>query len=107
MEFAIDWEKETAETIHNLRELLRLDTTNPPGNELPAILFIKDIFERNGFPEESIQLLDVGQNRGNIVVRLKGDGTARPLLLTGHVDVVKPVVLHAFSYSLESLVKSQ
>jgi acetylornithine deacetylase/succinyl-diaminopimelate desuccinylase-like protein len=88
MEFMIDWEKETAETIQNLSGLLQLDTTNPPGNELPAILLIKEIFERNGFPEESIQLLDVGQNRGNIVVRLKGDGTSRPLLLTGHVDVV-------------------
>ncbi len=88
MDYEINWEKETAETIQNLGALIRLDTTNPPGNELPAILLIKDIFERNGFPEESIKLLEVGQNRGNIVVRLKGDGTERPLLLTGHVDVV-------------------
>ena len=88
MDFVNDWEKETNETIHNLGALLRLDTTNPPGNELPAILLIKDIFERNGFPEEAIQLLEVGHNRGNIVVRLRGDGTERPLLLTGHVDVV-------------------
>jgi acetylornithine deacetylase/succinyl-diaminopimelate desuccinylase-like protein len=84
----LDWKSATAETVENLQRLVRIDTTNPPGNELPAVLLVKDILLQNGFPEEHIQVLEAAPGRANLVARLRGDGSQRPLLLSGHVDVV-------------------
>ena len=78
----------TAETVEFLSRLLRVNTTNPPGNELPAILLIRDHLAANGFLPENIQILESGPNRANLIVRLPGDGSQRPLMLSGHVDVV-------------------
>lgn len=84
----LDWKAATAETVENIQRLVRIDTTNPPGNELPAVLLIKDILLQNGFPADNIQVLESAPGRANLVARLHGDGTKRPLLLSGHVDVV-------------------
>jgi acetylornithine deacetylase/succinyl-diaminopimelate desuccinylase-like protein len=78
----------TAETVDTLSRLLQVNTTNPPGNELPAILLIREILEANGFPQENIQIIESGPNRANLIARLTGDGSQRPLMLSGHVDVV-------------------
>jgi acetylornithine deacetylase/succinyl-diaminopimelate desuccinylase-like protein len=78
----------TAETVEFLSRLLRVNTTNPPGNELPAILLIRDHLAANGFPPENIQVIESGPNRANLIARLPGDGSQRPLMLSGHVDVV-------------------
>jgi acetylornithine deacetylase/succinyl-diaminopimelate desuccinylase-like protein len=84
----LNWNAATAETVANLSRLIRCDTTNPPGNERPAILAIKDILECDGVPSEEIKILEPAPNRMNLVTRIRGDGSQRPLLLTGHVDVV-------------------
>jgi acetylornithine deacetylase/succinyl-diaminopimelate desuccinylase-like protein len=84
----LDWKAATDETVENLQRLVRIDTTNPPGNELPAVLLVKEILLQNGFPEEHIQVLEAAPGRANLVARLRGDGSKRPLLLSGHVDVV-------------------
>ncbi|MBI3071157.1 MAG: M20/M25/M40 family metallo-hydrolase [Deltaproteobacteria bacterium] len=73
------------ETLELLRTLIRIDTTNPPGNELPAAELLADYFRRAGL--EPV-LLESAPGRGNLVVRVRGDGTLPPLLLTGHLDVV-------------------
>lgn len=49
---------------------------------------VKDILEREGFPHENFDILESAPGRANLVARLRGDGSQRPLLLTGHVDVV-------------------
>ncbi len=84
----LDWQAATAETVETLQRLVRIDTTNPPGNELPAVLLVKEILLQNGFPGEDIQVLESAPGRANLVARLRGDGSRRPLLLSGHVDVV-------------------
>jgi acetylornithine deacetylase/succinyl-diaminopimelate desuccinylase-like protein len=84
----LDWKAATAKTVENLQQLVRIDTTNPPGNELPAVQLVRDILLQNGFPGEDIQVLESAPGRGNLVARLRGDGSKRPLLLSGHVDVV-------------------
>ena len=84
----INWRMMTDETVKNLVRLIQINTVNPPGNELPAILIVKDILEEAGFPGEAIKIIESAPNRANLIARLKGDGTARPLLLSGHVDVV-------------------
>ncbi|HOG46337.1 MAG TPA: M20/M25/M40 family metallo-hydrolase [Anaerolineae bacterium] len=84
----INWPAAVDETVRNLARLIQIDTTNPPGNELPAILAIRELLVASGFPERDITIIEAGANRANLVARLRGSGAARPLLLTGHVDVV-------------------
>lgn len=68
-----------------LQNLIRFDTTNPPGNELACIRYIQDLLAESGI-ESTIVAKD--DNRPNLIARLKGRGDAPPLLLYGHVDVV-------------------
>jgi acetylornithine deacetylase/succinyl-diaminopimelate desuccinylase-like protein len=67
-----------------LQELIRFDTTNPPGNEAACIEFIRGQLDEAGC-ETRIYAKDPA--RPNLVSRLPG-GSAPPLLLQGHVDVV-------------------
>src|SRR4030065_2806406 len=94
----INWKKATDETVSNLVRLLQAETVNPPGNELPAIMVVKDILEKAGFPQEAITIVESAPNRVNLVARIKGDGTERPLLMSGHVDVV-PVERERWSHN--------
>jgi len=68
-----------------LQEYLRVDTTNPPGNERRAADFFKRVFDRDGI---SCEIMDMGANRANVVARLAGSGAKRPLVLLNHLDVV-------------------
>ena len=68
-----------------LRRLIQFDTTNPPGNEAECISFINGLLIDAGI-ETSI--LGKIPERPNLIARLPGQGSASPLLLYGHVDVV-------------------
>jgi len=68
-----------------LQDLIRVDTTNPPGNERACVGYLERLFAGHGF-ETKILALDPG--RPNLVARLPESGTSDPLLLHGHVDVV-------------------
>ena len=97
MKEQINWKLATEETVKHLVSLVKTQTINPPGNELPAIMVIKEILEGEGFPQEAIKIVESAPNRVNLVARIKGDGSARPLLLSGHVDVV-PVEREQWSH---------
>jgi acetylornithine deacetylase/succinyl-diaminopimelate desuccinylase-like protein len=68
-----------------LRNLIRFDTTNPPGNEGECIAYIDGLLRDAGI-ETTIKARE--PERPNLVARLPGAGNAPPLLLYGHVDVV-------------------
>ncbi|MCB8925699.1 MAG: M20/M25/M40 family metallo-hydrolase [Ardenticatenaceae bacterium] len=68
-----------------LQHLIRFNTTNPPGNELACVQYINDLLQAAGI-ETTILAKD--DNRPNLIARLPGSGTAPPLLMQGHVDVV-------------------
>jgi acetylornithine deacetylase/succinyl-diaminopimelate desuccinylase-like protein len=68
-----------------LQRLIQFDTTNPPGNETDCIAYIDTMLKKAGF--ETTRLAK-DPNRPNLITRLKGQGSAPPLLLYGHVDVV-------------------
>src|SRR4030042_1988487 len=68
-----------------LQRLIRFDTTNPPGNEGPCVQYIGSLLTEAGF---QTTLLAKDPDRPNLITRLKGLGTAPPLLLYGHVGVV-------------------
>jgi acetylornithine deacetylase/succinyl-diaminopimelate desuccinylase-like protein len=84
----INWKSATEETVDHLSRLIRAETVNPPGNEQPAIQVVKEILEREGLKDGDFKILESAPNRVNLVARLRGDGSLRPLLLSGHVDVV-------------------
>jgi len=67
-----------------LQELIRFDTTNPPGNEAACVEFVRAQLEKAGCEAE---LYAKEPSRPNLVARIAG-GEAPPLLLQGHVDVV-------------------
>ena len=47
----IHWKAATDETVNHLVRLIQAETVNPPGNELPAILVVKDILEHFDDPK--------------------------------------------------------
>jgi acetylornithine deacetylase/succinyl-diaminopimelate desuccinylase-like protein len=69
-----------------LRELVAIDTTNPPGDTRPVAARLKALFDAAGIPNETI--LAPNGNAAHFIARLKGDGSKRPLLLAAHTDVV-------------------
>ncbi|MGF1506057.1 MAG: M20/M25/M40 family metallo-hydrolase [Anaerolineae bacterium] len=71
-----------------MQTLIRLDTTNPPGNEILCIQYIDSLLNEAGI---STTILARDPNRPNLIARLTGRGDAPPLLLYGHVDVVTTV----------------
>ena len=73
-----------AESLQHFQALLRLNTSNPPGNEHLVTDYLKSALEKEGIP---VRILALEQARPNLVARLKGR-TKRPVLLMGHSDVV-------------------
>src|SRR5713226_2071537 len=82
---APDFAQAHAEALHFLTELVKMDTSNPPGNEVKAAEYIKNVLAAEGI---SAQIYESAPGRGNVVARLKGNGKKKPLLLMGHIDVV-------------------
>ncbi len=70
---------------HLLQNLIRFDTTNPPGNEKPCVDYINSLLTDSGF---TTKILAKHVTRPNLIARLEGQKTAPPLLIYGHVDVV-------------------
>ena len=66
-------------------DLIRLDTSNPPGNETRVAEYLKEVADAQGIPCE---LIGADPKRMNFVARLRGFGKNRPLLLMAHSDVV-------------------
>lgn len=82
---APDWAGNEAETIEHFQALLRLDTSNPPGNEHLATDYLERTLQKEGIPT---QIFALDAARPNLVARLKGSGKKRPILIMGHTDVV-------------------
>ncbi|HXN65654.1 MAG TPA: M20/M25/M40 family metallo-hydrolase [Candidatus Acidoferrales bacterium] len=85
----LDWTALNAESIAKLREYIRIDTSNPPGNESRGVAWYVKIFEAEGIP---YQTGEVAPGRGSIVARLHATvaaGAAEPaFVLLNHIDVV-------------------
>ncbi len=74
-----------SEVTDVLRALIRIDTSNPPGNETPAATFLKGYLEGAGV---ECELVARDPKRANLVARIKGTGDGPTLALMGHTDVV-------------------
>ncbi len=68
-----------------LQNLIRFDTTNPPGNERECVLYVSSLLREAGI---SAELVGRDERRPNLVARIPGKGDAPAFLMQGHVDVV-------------------
>jgi acetylornithine deacetylase/succinyl-diaminopimelate desuccinylase-like protein len=73
------------EITHFLSDLIRINTTNPPGKETTAATFVAQYLVKEGFESE---IIESAPGRGSVVSRLKGSGEKPNLLLLSHLDVV-------------------
>ena len=80
-----DWQSASAETVSRLQAIIRFDTTNPPGNELPLARYLDDALRGEGI---ETTIFEPVTNRAVLVGRIRGNGTKRPVILLAHMDVV-------------------
>lgn len=81
----IDWEKVYTETINIYKSYLQINTTNPPGNEIKAAEFFKNIFDLEGIES---RIYESEPGRASILARLDGTDKNPPVILLNHMDVV-------------------
>jgi acetylornithine deacetylase/succinyl-diaminopimelate desuccinylase-like protein len=85
-EMCVQLLKEVEKDVTNfLSELIRINTTNPPGNETIAAKYLAENLSREGF---KCELFESAPERGSVITRLKGSGEKPSLLLLSHLDVV-------------------
>lgn len=82
---AIAWDEVEGETIGHLQRLIQLDTTNPPGNELPVARYLEEVLLADGI---ETRVFEPFRNRAAVVARIHGSGTKKPVMLLAHMDVV-------------------
>ncbi|HEX2227599.1 MAG TPA: M20/M25/M40 family metallo-hydrolase, partial [Candidatus Binatia bacterium] len=80
-----DWKALESEAVAILSRYIQVDTTNPPGNEINAARFLKQIFEGDNI---EARIIESAPGRGNIIARLPGDGSKKSVILLHHMDVV-------------------
>ncbi|HUL23023.1 MAG TPA: M20/M25/M40 family metallo-hydrolase [Thermodesulfobacteriota bacterium] len=81
----MNWDHLLDEAVRHLQEYLRINTVNPPGNEIEGVKFFKKIFDAESIP---YQIFEPSPGRGNLLATLKGNGKKKPVLLLSHMDVV-------------------
>ena len=84
-QYTVDWRELRPEILRYFTQLLQVDTSNPPGNETKAAKAIQAALQREGIV---VSLYAADPARANLVARVKGDSSKKPILLLGHTDVV-------------------
>jgi acetylornithine deacetylase/succinyl-diaminopimelate desuccinylase-like protein len=80
-----DWDAARQETVRHLQALIRMTTVYPPGNELPVARYLDSTLRAAGI---ETHLFEPTPGRGALVARIAGDGSKRPVIIMGHMDVV-------------------
>jgi acetylornithine deacetylase/succinyl-diaminopimelate desuccinylase-like protein len=81
----VDWRAYREEGAELLSELIRIDTSNPPGRETEAARYLQGLFKKEGLKGE---LLEPEPGRGSFYLRFPGRGSGPKLMLLSHIDVV-------------------
>lgn len=84
-EYQIDWQAVRDEAVEILRNYIRINTTNPPGNELEAAHFLEAILRKEGV---EAMVYESAPRRANLLGVCRGTNKAKPLILLNHMDVV-------------------
>jgi len=80
-----DWSTAEPETLARLQDLIRFDTTNPPGNELPLARYLEGALQSEGI---ETTMFEPDKGRAAVIARIRGTGDRRPVILLAHMDVV-------------------
>jgi len=83
--YLIDWDAVGEEAIGHLVNLVQINTSNPPGNETRAANYVQAALAAEGIDSK---LFALDPDRANLVARIRGNGSKRPILIMGHTDVV-------------------
>jgi acetylornithine deacetylase/succinyl-diaminopimelate desuccinylase-like protein len=81
----IDFQRAGEEALEHLKAIVRLDTSNPPGNETRVADYLAGHLREAGLAPT---LFEPEPGRGSLMVRYRGTGAKRPLLIMSHIDVV-------------------
>src|SRR6476660_4522535 len=81
----MDWERAKTETLLHYQSIVRINTSNPPGNETAVVNYLREVLDREGIP---FKIFAQEPGRADLVARLKGNGSKRPILIMGHTDTV-------------------
>ncbi|HMI48307.1 MAG TPA: M20/M25/M40 family metallo-hydrolase, partial [Gemmatimonadaceae bacterium] len=85
---SLNWNAVARESQSVLSDYLRVNTTNPPGNEILGARFLKAILDREGIEAQILDTTEMGPNRANLYARLRGNGSKKAIALVHHLDVV-------------------
>ena len=85
VDYLVDWKAVGEEAIGYLVDLVKIDSSNPPGNETRVAEYLQGVLADEGIESEMFAL---DPDRTNLVVRYRGNGSKRPILIMGHTDVV-------------------
>lgn len=80
-----DWAEVDAEILRHFEAIVRMDTSDPPGGEKPVADYLREVLTAEGI---EVKTFAKDPNRPNLVARLRGNGSRRPLLLMAHTDTV-------------------
>lgn len=83
--YDIDWLGVKEEAAELLRGYLRINTVNPPGNEMEAARYLERVLRKEGV---EVKIYEPAPQRGNLVAVCRGGNGGRPLILLHHMDVV-------------------
>jgi acetylornithine deacetylase/succinyl-diaminopimelate desuccinylase-like protein len=84
----VDWDAISKQGQTILADYLRINTTNPPGNEILAARFLKGILDKEGIEATILDTTELGGTHANLYARLKGNGSKKAIALLHHMDVV-------------------
>jgi len=84
-EHQIDWQGVRDEATEILRNYIRINTTNPPGNEMEAARYLEGIMRREGI---EVTVYEPAPRRANLMAVIPGKKQEKPLILLNHMDVV-------------------
>jgi len=85
---AFDFDQLRDETAQRLSEYLRINSSNPPGNELATARWLKEVLAKEGIEGQILDTAELGPGRANFYARLKGNGSGKAIALVHHMDVV-------------------
>lgn len=84
----VDFKPYQDQAVSLLQQYIRIDTSNPPGNEMAAAQFFHRLFDAAHIPNT---VYTFAPGRADFYAVLKGDGSLPPIVLLSHMDVVKAV----------------
>jgi len=83
--YHIDWQGVQDEATEILRHYIRINTTNPPGNEMEAARYLEGIVRKEGI---EATVYEPAPGRANLMAVCPGKKQGKPLILLNHMDVV-------------------